>query len=977
MIAYIVTLSLLILTIILVRVVFRKKASARVVYALWLAVAVRLCLPMSFISVDLPKIPVLDGIGVVEESTKQHGEDPSVLQGDWQTDKAAEENPVPDGDSDKYPVVEDSVAVEEPLPIVPGGALEDGGALEEPYVPSESEVVSPVVPDVEESPMLPVKNEVISTDVIVDEPSPIVPESPEVSDSSIRSDTSSVNVPAILNAVWLAGSAVMLAFFAVTRIVFNIRLRKDRKQWGKVGGTRVYVTEKVASPCVAGIIPAIYVTPAAAENSDALDYILKHEHCHIRHGDHVWALLRCAALSIHWYNPLVWAAVILSMRDAELACDESVALKLDAQKRIDYARIIVEMIPVKKSYSVGFGNEPLKERIEMLTSKRKNAILAAILAVAMATASVGCAFVKGTDEVDETDPVVGTVVGSKSETESETELETELKTETETAIKTESETETEKEITADEETEEAPSEEEIPDAEESQTTPPETSGAEATETTAPPKKPETEDDTDPEDTPAEVKPAKPINTITGADDFKYEIVECNEGYNSSNDELLKQYKETLTADSPSSVSIIRIDTFEDAEKMISIDKSFIEKYDEEYFENDSLILIYNRHSCESFEDRYSDFAFDGKTFSFNLETYLPPIWTSLIELTYCYLEIDGKLPENIEYKVEQKYVEEVVKEPEPTPPEVTAETFAPKTTTFDTLEPANFKKIADYEINGKYDKLFPNTYVIETHYAARDICSKDDNGVFKQYIGKYDEEFFENNTLIVIINMHYCGAEWTYFEKPTFDGKTFGCELNIVHELCGHEAFHYSALVVEVNGILPRGTVFSVKVAESVYGYPTQQVVTPETFAPTSWKTTSSIFYLDSIAEYEFNKNNQEDIYRQGPNVYVIDTYKEALEIKDANKYEGIFPGYFGKILEQYDASFFKDKSLVIVVEYAPYLGHKSEFSTPVFDGKTFSCEVEIHDVNGGGLAAIEFHANVIEINGRLPEDVEMNVTRK
>ena len=53
---YLVTLSLLIMILLVVRGLFRKSISPTVMYALWLVVVVRLCLPFSLfqVEVDLP-----------------------------------------------------------------------------------------------------------------------------------------------------------------------------------------------------------------------------------------------------------------------------------------------------------------------------------------------------------------------------------------------------------------------------------------------------------------------------------------------------------------------------------------------------------------------------------------------------------------------------------------------------------------------------------------------------------------------------------------------------------------------------------------------------------------------------------------------------------------------------------------------------------------------------------------------------------
>ena len=52
--------------------------------------------------------------------------------------------------------------------------------------------------------------------------------------------------------------------------------------------------------------PAIYLTPAAAESPETLRHVLAHETTHARHGDPLWSLLRCVCLAVYWFDPLVW-----------------------------------------------------------------------------------------------------------------------------------------------------------------------------------------------------------------------------------------------------------------------------------------------------------------------------------------------------------------------------------------------------------------------------------------------------------------------------------------------------------------------------------------------------------------------------------------------------------------------------------------------------------------------------------------------
>ncbi|MFR5762061.1 MAG: M56 family metallopeptidase [Oscillospiraceae bacterium] len=42
----------------------------------------------------------------------------------------------------------------------------------------------------------------------------------------------------------------------------------------------------------------------------------------------LWSFCRATAVTVYWWNPFVWLAAFVSGRDAELACDEAVAVKL-------------------------------------------------------------------------------------------------------------------------------------------------------------------------------------------------------------------------------------------------------------------------------------------------------------------------------------------------------------------------------------------------------------------------------------------------------------------------------------------------------------------------------------------------------------------------------------------------------------------------------------------------------------------------
>ena len=127
-------------------------------------------------------------------------------------------------------------------------------------------------------------------------------------------------VPFIL---WLLGAVVMLGIFATANLKFGSKLRKTRALLTATDSLLpVYVSEAVDTPCLFGVFrPTIYITPEAAADEVVKSHAIAHEITHFRHGDSLWSLLRCLCIALHWYNPLVWWAAFLSLRDAELACD--------------------------------------------------------------------------------------------------------------------------------------------------------------------------------------------------------------------------------------------------------------------------------------------------------------------------------------------------------------------------------------------------------------------------------------------------------------------------------------------------------------------------------------------------------------------------------------------------------------------------------------------------------------------------------
>ena len=308
----ILTLSALILVVLLVRAIFKNRVPKRMIYALWLVVLLKLCLPGTLFS--LPVLPAEKAATLVQ-SVELPAQTAPVIQQPAQT-------------------------------------------VTKPQTPAQQ----PVSPEQE----------------------------------TVKPAAKPLTTAQILQIVWFSGSALLGLWLFGAWAVFTIRLHRDRRFVGKRGGTCIYVSNAVKSPCLAGLIPAVYLTEDVLQ-ADEAELILRHELTHLRHLDFLWSLCRTAAVTVYWWNPFIWLAAICSKRDAELACDEAVAAKLPESKRLAYARAILAQAP-RKTAALSLAGPPVKERILFLTKKQRTSVLCVILALLLVVSATGCSFAELTQQ---------------------------------------------------------------------------------------------------------------------------------------------------------------------------------------------------------------------------------------------------------------------------------------------------------------------------------------------------------------------------------------------------------------------------------------------------------------------------------------------------------------------------------------------------------------------------------------------------
>lgn len=204
----------------------------------------------------------------------------------------------------------------------------------------------------------------------------------------------------VLLLVWSVGGVAVALWLAGVNLRFARTLRRSRRPLPVEDCLLpVYVSQAIPTPCLFGLIhPCIYVTPITASDPTLLRHTLAHELTHYRHRDHIWSVLRGLCLALHWYNPLVWLAAVVSSRDGELCCDEATVARLGEDQRAAYGRTLLTVtchgrgnLLLTATSMTGRGRD-IKERILLLAKRPKTAVATLAAVVLVSAVVAGCTF---------------------------------------------------------------------------------------------------------------------------------------------------------------------------------------------------------------------------------------------------------------------------------------------------------------------------------------------------------------------------------------------------------------------------------------------------------------------------------------------------------------------------------------------------------------------------------------------------------
>lgn len=196
-----------------------------------------------------------------------------------------------------------------------------------------------------------------------------------------RKDT--ISLPDVLAVIWLTGAGCLLLLGVGNYLRFRRRLRCAWKLDGNV-----YLLDHMDTAFVAGFFsPKIYLPSDLPKDQTA--YIVAHERCHIRRLDPLTRLLAFTAVCLHWFNPLVWLAFVLSGKDMEMSCDEAVIRQLGPGIRGAYSQSLLNLAAGRRLFPgapLAFGEGDTGSRIRNLAAWRKPKIGISILCLVLSLA---------------------------------------------------------------------------------------------------------------------------------------------------------------------------------------------------------------------------------------------------------------------------------------------------------------------------------------------------------------------------------------------------------------------------------------------------------------------------------------------------------------------------------------------------------------------------------------------------------------
>lgn len=259
-----------------------------------------------------------------------------------------------------------------------------------------------------------------------------LPEQDTVFATAEKAARPSLSPVEMLSLVWLGG---VLLSFVLQSARYGIGIRALQRhaypaddgltaishrlceKWHIRRSVRVMICPALSGPVVCGVLHPVICLPEMAYSNNMATGIFAHELTHIKRHDLLKKRLWKLAVSLHWYNPLVYLARRDADRFLELACDETILTPVSEAARVQYGEVLLSILQNGIENAPGTPFSPksgtVRERFTHILSftAKKRGIVPAVLLCAVILLSplfLGCETVREkTSDADK--PAVETI----------------------------------------------------------------------------------------------------------------------------------------------------------------------------------------------------------------------------------------------------------------------------------------------------------------------------------------------------------------------------------------------------------------------------------------------------------------------------------------------------------------------------------------------------------------------------------------
>lgn len=265
-----------------------------------------------------------------------------------------------------------------------------------------------------------------------------LPEQDTVFATAEKAARPSLSPVEMLSLVWLGG---VLLSFVLQSARYGIGIRALQRhaypaddgltaishrlceKWHIRRSVRVMICPALSGPVVCGVLHPVICLPEMAYSNNMAAGIFAHELTHIKRHDLLKKRLWKLAVSLHWYNPLVYLARRDADRFLELACDETILTPVSEAARVQYGEVLLSILQNGIENAPGTPFSPksgtVRERFTHILSftAKKRGIVPAVLLCAVILLSplfLGCATQQ--DKTPEADNPASETVAPDTET---------------------------------------------------------------------------------------------------------------------------------------------------------------------------------------------------------------------------------------------------------------------------------------------------------------------------------------------------------------------------------------------------------------------------------------------------------------------------------------------------------------------------------------------------------------------------------